>query len=130
MLEVWRASRLPALAELARTITSRVTQGRPGLDEALKGADYHSAWEQLAAADDVLDVIALSQGLLREPLGMSLVGRVTQFVARAEDPRIVDALLAMVLEPPARAGTLDLHSRGQGVRAPPRAGRLEDEQEW
>lgn len=100
----WRDTRAPEVAALVRVISERASSERAAIDG--KGVAWHDAWVAVANADDALDVDRLAPGLLREPLGDSLITRVRLLTSRDEDPRIVDAALAMVLEPPATSQSI------------------------
>lgn len=107
-IDAWNATKLPALAELAHGITARATKGwaTPAVTERDDPAPWHAAWLERCGRNDPLDVDRLAPGVMRPPLGDLIIARVHQLMSRPPDPRIVDAALAMVLEPPATAQSI------------------------
>jgi uncharacterized protein (TIGR02996 family) len=106
LLDAWRRTRLPAIADAVDTVSRTIDDALPPIDDALRGAAYHAAWIAVAEEELSIDVGRLLPGLLREPLGELLIERVRRIVRRPEDPRIAAGLVAMVLEPPATSQSI------------------------
>jgi uncharacterized protein (TIGR02996 family) len=104
-LEAWRKTRSPRFAAIAQWATVRALTAqpaRPPVGMSGKKADS-AAWLAVLEKKDVLDVPRLIVGI-----GGGLSALATEratLLAKLDDPRVIDGLLALLEAPPYRAGT-------------------------
>lgn len=101
-LAEWRQTRAPELETLIETLSKHHARAWPALDPAAD--DYDAQWNARAADLTVENLATLLPGLWSEPLG-AIPMRLRTLLDKAPDPRLGEALLTMIDEPPFTASS-------------------------
>lgn len=100
-IAAWRSTRDPRWARIARAASERaLSEPRPVVGGGRKKSD-DEAWDALAKANDALDLPRLVAAL--RLTSAAEAARRVEVLARRDDPRLVDELLAILEAPPWRA---------------------------
>ncbi|MFO0742501.1 MAG: TIGR02996 domain-containing protein [Labilithrix sp.] len=94
LLEVWRESRAPAVADVIDVISEDVTRSLPAIEGKTR-QKFQEAWLDIAGAGHAIDVGRLLATFGREPC-TQIPERLGRFEARGLDPRVARELWGMV----------------------------------
>lgn len=102
VLAEWRQTRAPEVEALIETLSKHHARAWPALDPSAD--DYDAQWNARAAELSVENLATLLHGLWSEPLG-AIPMRLRTLLDKAPDPRLGEALLTMIDEPPFTASS-------------------------
>ncbi|MBL8918991.1 MAG: TIGR02996 domain-containing protein [Myxococcaceae bacterium] len=102
VLAEWRQTRAPELEALIETLSKHHARAWPALDPSAD--DYDAQWNARAAELSIENLPTLLPGLWSEPLG-AIPMRLRTLLDKAPDPRLGEALLTMIDEPPFTASS-------------------------
>lgn len=94
LLEVWRESRAPAVADVIDVLSEDVTRSLPAIEGKTR-QKFQEAWLDVAGAGHAIDVGRLLATFGREPC-TQIPERLGRFEARGLDPRVARELWGMV----------------------------------
>jgi uncharacterized protein (TIGR02996 family) len=105
LLVAWREQRSPILASIIDIVSGDLSRSVPPLSsEPLAPAALDKAWRDREGAKLARDMPVLLPGLFVEPKSTLLL-RLTTLVARGADPRLGEAMVRMIEDPPATASS-------------------------
>lgn len=135
LLDAWRATPAPELAELVARASARAARGRPPITGASRRA-LHAAWLEVAGARDPADVDRLLASAAHGSLAQA-AERVAWLAALPRDPRVPAGLEALLAAPPAVAfarrgatAVWDAVARALAAHADPRTRTIHERLAW
>lgn len=102
VIDEWRQTRAPELERLIDTLSKHHARAWPALDP--ESDDYDAQWKARAAQLCAENLATLLPGLWSDPVG-SIPLRLRKLLDHGADPRLGEALLTMIDEPPFTASS-------------------------